>query len=93
MSNLRTWAGKLDPYGRLQSEAGLPEGGVDVTVRLAGSDASFARQVVRAGLQLYAQVGDILTGHVADAAGLEHIAELACVREVHLSRPTYPDQS
>ncbi len=92
MSNSRAWEGKLDPYGRLQAEEGLPEGGVDVTVRLASPDTALAQQVERAGLRLYAQVGDILIGHVADSAGLESIAELACVREVQLSRPYYPDQ-
>jgi hypothetical protein len=92
MSDSRAWEGKLDPFGRLQAEEGLPEGGVDVTIRLAGSDTAMARQVERAGLELYAQVGDILAGHVADSADLKNIAELACVREVQLSRPTYPDQ-
>ena len=92
MSNARAWEGKLDPFGRLRAEEGLPEGGVDVTVRLASADAAMARQAELAGLKLYAQVGEILAGHVADSTGLKNIAELECVQEVQLTRPHYPDR-
>src|SRR5262245_5042396 len=92
MSDAAPWERKLDAYAHLQREEGLPAGGVDVTVRVAGNDASMVRQVEGAGLKLYAQIGDILTGHVGDSAGLKHIAELSCVREVHVSRPMYADR-
>jgi hypothetical protein len=75
----------------MQLEDGLPSGGVEVSVRVTGKDAA-ARQVEQAGLQLYAQVDDIIVGNVPNAAALKRIAELDCVEEVQISRPLYPDR-
>lgn len=92
MTGRTSWGQKLDPYSRLQLDDGLPAEGVDVTVRLDRSDAAAAREVERAGLQVHAQVGDIVVGHVANAADLGQIAELGCVQEVQLARPLYEDR-
>lgn len=91
MSGSESWGRKLDPYGRLLLDEGLPAAGVDVTVRVDRGDSAAAQEVERAGLQVHAQVGDIVVGHVANAADLGHIAELPCVQEVQLARPLYED--
>ena len=91
MSGRTFWGQKLDPYSRLQLDEGLPAAGIDVTVRLDSSNAAAAREVEGAGLEVHAQVGDIVVGHVANATDLGQIAELDCVREVQLSRPLYAD--
>lgn len=89
---MESWGKKLDPYSRMQIEDGLPESGVEVTVRLTRPDAA-AHQVEQAGLKLHAQVGDILVGRVDNPADLKQIAELDCVQEVQLSRPLYEEGS
>lgn len=85
---MKSWDEKLDPYSRVLLEDGLPAGGVEVTVRLTRPDEA-AQQVERAGLRLHARVGDILVGHVANAADLKQIAAQDCVEEVQVSRPLY----
>ena len=92
MGEKKQWGQKLDPYSRMQLEEGLPVGGFEVTVRLAGKDA-VARQLEAAGLKLHAQVDDIVVGHVADSDALKRIAELDYVQEVQLSRPLYAEGS
>jgi hypothetical protein len=87
-----TWHQKLDPYGRLQLEDGLPPAGVQVTVRLSGKDETAAQQLEQSGLKLHAEIDDVVVGHVANAADLQHIAELPCVQEVQLGRPLYADR-
>lgn len=92
MGRARGWQQKLDAYSRMQLEEGLPAEGIDVTVRLDCKEADAPRQVVAAGLQLHAQVGEVVVGHVASSTDLEHLAELPCVQEVQLSRPLYEDR-
>lgn len=92
MSDIKVWGKKLDPHSRMRLEEGLPAEGVEVTVRLAQTEATAGR-VEQAGLELHAQVGDILVGHVSGEAELRRIAELDCVREVQLSRPLYAEGS
>ena len=92
MSTTKPWHQKLDPHGRLQLEEGLAPSGIDVTVRLTSRDKKAARQVERSGLELHSQVDDIIVGHVANAADLQHIAELPCVQEVQIARPLYEDR-
>lgn len=75
----------------MRLEEGLPAAGVEVTVRLTQPEAT-AGQVEQAGLELYAQVGDILVGHVSSEADLKKIAELDCVRELQLSRSLYAEE-
>jgi hypothetical protein len=93
MSGAKPWRQKLDPYGRLQLEDGLPPAGVEVTVRLTCKDQTAAQQVERSGLKSHGQIDDIIVGHVANATDLQHIAELPCVQEVQLARPLYADRS
>jgi len=75
----------------MRLEEGLPAAGAEVTVRLAQPEAP-AGLVEQAGLELHAQVGDILVGHVSSEADLRKIAELDCVQEVQLSRPLYAEE-
>lgn len=89
MGQQPNWQRKLDPYGRLYVEEGLPAAGVDVTIRLTGPDAQAASSLKEAGLQLHAQVGEIVAGRVAHLAHLRAVAELPCVQEVQMSRPLY----
>lgn len=91
MSDIKTWGRKLDPHSRMRLEDGLPAAGIEVTVRLTQPEAP-AGQVEQAGLELHAQVGDILVGHVSSEADLKKIAELDCVQEVQLSRPLYTEE-
>lgn len=88
---MESWGKKFDPYSRMKMEDGLPASGIDVTVRLAGRDEDISL-VERAGLELHAQVGDILVGHVASTADLKQIAELDCVQEVQVSRALYDER-
>jgi hypothetical protein len=92
MEGEAAWRQKLSPHGSLQLEEGLPAAGVEVTVRLTGKGRGVARQLASSGLQLHAQIDDVVVGHVANATDLQHIAELACVREVELARPLYEDR-
>lgn len=75
----------------MRLEEGLPAAGVEVTVRLTQPETP-AAQVEQAGLELHAQVGDILVGHVSSEADLKNIAELDCVQEVQLSRALYTEE-
>jgi hypothetical protein len=93
MSGGKTWKQKLDAHSRLRLDEGLPSTGVDVTIRLARKDAAAAQQVEASGLELHAQVDEIIVGHVANSTDLQHIAELPCVQEVQLARPLYEDQT
>jgi len=87
----KTWGAKLDPYSRMQMEDGLPDEGVEVTVRVTDKRAA-AKQLEQAGLKVHGQVGDIIVGHV-NSSDLQQIAELDCVQEVQLSRPLYGESS
>lgn len=89
MSSPKSWGAKLDPYSRMQIEDGLPAEGVDVSVRVTDERAA-AKQLEQAGLEVHAQVGDIIVGHV-NSTDLQQIAELDCVEEVQLSRPLYKE--
>lgn len=93
MNEKEDWQGKLDPQSRLFLEEGLPAAGADVTIRLSGLDPAAATQVERAGLQVHAQVGEIIVGRVAGSGQLKEIAELPCVHEVQMSRPLFEDRS
>src|SRR5262249_18366327 len=96
MSGTNSWRQKLDPYSSLQLEEGLPAEGIGVTVRLTQKGpgaARAARQVASSGLQMHAQIDDVVVGRVANATDLQQIAELPCVREVHLARPLYEEPS
>lgn len=92
MNEKGDWKGKLDPQSRLILDEGLPPAGADVTVRLSGPDPAAATQVERAGLQVHAQVGEIIVGRVTGPGQLKDIAELPCVHEVQMSRPLFEDR-
>lgn len=87
VSSSKKWGAKLDPYSRMQMEDGLPAEDVEVTVRVT-DERTAAKQLEQAGLEVHAQVGDIIVGRV-NSTGLQQIAELDCVQEVQLSRPLY----
>lgn len=89
MCSSKAWGAKFDPYSRMQMDEGLPAEGVEVTVRVTDKDTA-AKQLERAGLNVHAQVGDIVVGHV-NSTDLQQIAELDCVEEVQLSRPLYSE--
>ncbi len=89
----KSWHEKLDPHGRMQLEEGLPAQGIDVTVRMTSNHPNAVHELEVTDLTMHSQIDDIIVGHVANAADLQHIAELACVQEVYVSRPLYPDQS
>ena len=91
MCSAKSWGAKLDPYSRMQIDDGLPAEGVEVTVRVTDKDTA-AKQLEQAGLNVHAQVGDIIVGHV-DSTDLQQIAELDCVEEIQLSRPLYNERS
>ncbi len=93
MGKNRSWHQKLDPHGRLQLEEGLPAQGLDVTVRLSSKDPQTVRQLEVTGLSMHSQIDDIVVGHVANAADLQHVAELPCVQEVQVSRHLYADRA
>lgn len=91
MNQLAPWQRKLDALSRFHLREGLPAAGVDITLRLAQPDVLAAREVVRAGLTLHAQSGEILVGHIDSLVDLEQVAALPCVREVQVSQPLYQE--
>jgi hypothetical protein len=90
-SKVDDWTAKLDPLSRLRWTRGETLAGSELIVRLTDASDEAASRTERAGLQVHARVGQILTGQVAGLEQLRGIASLPCVQEVQISRPLYED--
>lgn len=93
MSDEQAWRRKLDALSRLQIEEGMPNAGVNVTLRLTHGDRTAEVLVAQVGFRVFSKVDNIVTGHVDSESDLRKLARLSCVEEVQLARPLFTDEA
>jgi hypothetical protein len=93
VSEVQAWRRKLDALSRLQIEEGMPDAGVNVTLRLAHGDRTAEVLMAQVGFKVFSQVDNIVTGHVDSESDLGKLARLSCVEEVQLARPLFTDEA
>ena len=84
----KPWMSKIDPYGRRHLDEGIPDTGLEITVRVARDNpAARVAGLRQAGLEVQFTMDDVIVGRVADATCLARLASLPFVQEVQVSRP------
>ena len=83
---------KIDPRGRsLVEKQSLPTG-AEVLLRLEGPlSADQDRELCDAGWTVRSSLGNVASGVVQDAAGLEAIARLDFVRQIQVAAPMFDE--
>jgi hypothetical protein len=83
---------KIDPRGRSLVEKQSLPAGAEVLLRLEGPlSADQDRELCEAGWTCRSNLGNVASGVVQDAAGLEAIAKLDFVRQIHVAAPMFDE--